>query len=76
MVEPGSTVALRSMWTWAQFLAQVGGHGWMWDPNSASRWNTGVVVGAAAVAGLALDATILISAQRYFKSCYQFIPNG
>jgi hypothetical protein len=61
------------MWTWGQFLAQIGGHGWMWGPNGAGRWNTGVAVGVTAVAGLALAATILISAQRYSNSWYQFM---
>ncbi|XP_078180901.1 rab GTPase-activating protein 22-like [Carex rostrata] len=63
MVDPGSTVAVRSTWAWGQFLAQVGGH-WIWGPNGAGRWHTGVAVGVTAVAGLALAATILISAQR------------
>lgn len=69
MVEPGSAVAVRSMWAWGQFLAQVGGHGWIWGRNGGGgRWNTGVAVGVTAVAGLALAVTILISAQRYFKT--------
>ncbi|KAJ3690326.1 hypothetical protein LUZ61_019490 [Rhynchospora tenuis] len=64
MVDPGSTLAGRSMWAWGQLLAQVGGHGWIWGPNGGGRWHTGVAVGVTAIAGLALAATILISAQR------------
>ncbi|KAJ4774482.1 Ypt/Rab-GAP domain of gyp1p superfamily protein [Rhynchospora pubera] len=64
MVEPGSTLAGRSMWAWGQLLAQVGGHGWIWGPNGGGRWHTGIAVGVTAIAGIALAATILISAQR------------
>ncbi|KAJ3682149.1 hypothetical protein LUZ60_014722 [Juncus effusus] len=64
MVEGESTLAVRSMWALGHVFSQVGGHGWIWGHNGAARWQTGVAVGVTAIAGLALAATIVVSAQR------------